>query len=89
MEAVNEESYMKPLTGAKILTLVLYFIESEYHFTGNGVWPDEYNQSVDQVNNSSLPYSSYDRVYNYGIKSPVPENELELSNTMSTIGRSG
>lgn len=27
------------LSQAQLLNLILYYIEKEHHFTGNGVWP--------------------------------------------------
>lgn len=44
-----------PLSQVQMLNLVVYFIEKEHHFTGNGIWPksDEIDDEIvaDSVEN--------------------------------------
>lgn len=69
LELLSDENLLHQLSKSKILTLVLYFIESDHHFTGNGVWMDEHCQSVDNhITNRCLPHSTQARLYNYGIR---------------------
>lgn len=68
LEVMCDENLINSLSKTKILTLVLYYIESEFHFTGNGTWTEEQSQPIDHVNNSSFPHSSHGRIYNYGLK---------------------
>ncbi|XP_055539593.1 transcription termination factor 5, mitochondrial [Wyeomyia smithii] len=57
-------------TPSQILALCLYLIEVDFHFTGDGVWPEE-NQHSDAgaVTNIKIP-NTLQTVYKYGRKPP-------------------
>lgn len=85
LEFLSDDSSIENISKSKILTLVLYFIESEHHFTGNGVWMDEHWQPVEnQIYNHSLAQSSHARTYNYGIRTSSPEDGLQESSDTHT-----
>ncbi|XP_058453994.1 transcription termination factor 5, mitochondrial [Malaya genurostris] len=52
----------------KILSLCLYLIELDFHFTGDGIWPEEIQQS-DATTNHFLPMpESLSKQYKFGMK---------------------
>ncbi|KAH8336582.1 hypothetical protein KR074_010675 [Drosophila pseudoananassae] len=64
-----------PLTGIhalsnnETLTLILYLIESEFHFTGDGIWTEQHTHHVENFNNLLPDFpESLNKVYKYGVK---------------------
>lgn len=58
------------LTANEVLTLVLYLIESEFHFTGDGIWTEQHTQHVENFNNLLPDFpESLNKIYKYGLKS--------------------
>ncbi|XP_058974170.1 transcription termination factor 5, mitochondrial-like [Musca domestica] len=58
------------LTQNEVLTLVLYLIESEFHFTGDGIWTEQHTQHVENFNNLLPDFpESLNKIYKYGLKS--------------------
>ncbi|XP_061387632.1 transcription termination factor 5, mitochondrial [Musca vetustissima] len=58
------------LTTNEMLTLVLYLIESEFHFTGDGIWTEQHTQHVENFNNLLPDFpESLNNIYKYGLKS--------------------
>ncbi|XP_073825284.1 mitochondrial transcription termination factor 5 [Musca autumnalis] len=63
----NENS--EELTTNEMLTLVLYLIESEFHFTGDGIWTEQHTQHVENFNNLLPDFpESLNKMYKYGLK---------------------
>ncbi|XP_013110499.2 transcription termination factor 5, mitochondrial [Stomoxys calcitrans] len=59
----------KKLTKNESLTLVLYLIESEFHFTGDGLWTEQHTQHVENFNNLLPDFpESLNKMYKYGLK---------------------
>ncbi|XP_065361220.1 transcription termination factor 5, mitochondrial [Calliphora vicina] len=60
---------LKNLSNNEILTLVLYLIESEFHFTGDGIWTEQHTQHVENFNNLLPDFpESLNKIYKYGVK---------------------
>ncbi|XP_023296619.2 transcription termination factor 5, mitochondrial [Lucilia cuprina] len=60
---------LKQLSNNEILTLVLYLIESEFHFTGDGIWTEQHTQHVENFNNLLPDFpESVNKIYKYGVK---------------------
>ncbi|XP_067646146.1 transcription termination factor 5, mitochondrial [Eurosta solidaginis] len=63
------------LKKSEILTLILYLIECEYHFTGDGIWTQQQIHSVENFNNLLPDFpESINKVYKYGVKPSVSSN---------------
>uniref|UniRef100_A0A1B0A634 Uncharacterized protein n=1 Tax=Glossina pallidipes TaxID=7398 RepID=A0A1B0A634_GLOPL len=61
--------YKDPLSKKNILALTLYLIESEYHFTGDGVWAEQVGQQVENFKNLLPDFSEgLTKVCRYAIK---------------------
>lgn len=61
--------HQRPLRNNEILTLVLYLIESEFHFTGDGMWTEQQTQHVENFNNLLPDFpESLNKIYKYGVK---------------------
>uniref|UniRef100_A0A1B0BFD1 Uncharacterized protein n=1 Tax=Glossina palpalis gambiensis TaxID=67801 RepID=A0A1B0BFD1_9MUSC len=61
--------YKDPLNKKDILALTLYLIESEYHFTGDGVWAERVGQQVENFKNLLPDFpEGLTKVYRYGTK---------------------
>ncbi|EDV48637.1 transcription termination factor 5, mitochondrial [Drosophila erecta] len=57
------------LSNNEILTLILYLIESEFHFTGDGIWTEQHTHHVENFNNLLPDFpESLNKVYKYGVK---------------------
>lgn len=57
------------LDNHEILTLILYLIECEFHFTGDGIWTEQQTQPVENFNNLLPDFpESLNKVYKYGMK---------------------
>lgn len=57
------------LENSEILTLILYLIESEFHFTGDGIWTEQHTHHVENFNNLLPDFpESLNKVYKYGVK---------------------
>ncbi|XP_002072330.2 transcription termination factor 5, mitochondrial [Drosophila willistoni] len=57
------------LSNTEILTLILYLIESEFHFTGDGIWTEQHTHHVENFNNLLPDFpESLNKVYKYGVK---------------------
>ncbi|XP_017870604.1 PREDICTED: uncharacterized protein LOC108618875 [Drosophila arizonae] len=57
------------LENNEILTLILYLIESEFHFTGDGIWTEQHTHHVENFNNLLPDFpESLNKVYKYGVK---------------------
>ncbi|XP_026850232.1 transcription termination factor 5, mitochondrial [Drosophila persimilis] len=60
------------LSNNEILTLILYLIESEFHFTGDGIWTEQHTHHVENFNNLLPDFpESLNKVYKYGVKPPA------------------
>lgn len=71
LEELQIKKKYEDLGNKKILTLVLYLIESEFHFTGDGVWTDQHMQHFENFNNLLPDFpASMNKVYKYGCKPP-------------------
>lgn len=66
---------VRKITDSKLLSLCVYFIESEYHFTGDGVFGARYERSQDHGPMIELP--KHHSSYRYG-KTPksVSQNKV-------------
>ncbi|XP_065093439.1 transcription termination factor 5, mitochondrial [Ochlerotatus camptorhynchus] len=59
------------VTPAQMLSLCLYMIELDFHFTGDGIWPDQVQHSDSSTTtNIELP-KSLNKDYKYGKKSSM------------------
>ncbi|XP_014088717.2 transcription termination factor 5, mitochondrial [Bactrocera oleae] len=57
------------LDNNEMLTLILYLIECEFHFTGDGIWTEQQTQPVENFNNLLPDFpESLNKIYKYGIK---------------------
>ncbi|XP_054745707.1 transcription termination factor 5, mitochondrial [Anastrepha obliqua] len=57
------------LDNNELLTLILYLIESEFHFTGDGIWTEQQTQPVENFNNLLPDFpEGVKKVYKYGMK---------------------
>ncbi|KAH8294964.1 hypothetical protein KR018_004839 [Drosophila ironensis] len=57
------------LSNNEVLTLILYLIESEFHFTGDGIWTEQHTHHVENFNNLLPDFpESLNKVYKYGVK---------------------
>ncbi|XP_050317017.1 transcription termination factor 5, mitochondrial [Bactrocera neohumeralis] len=64
------------LDNNQMLTLILYLIECEFHFTGDGIWTEQQTQPVENFNNLLPDFpESLNKIYKYGIK-PSRANQL-------------
>ncbi|XP_030374963.1 transcription termination factor 5, mitochondrial isoform X2 [Scaptodrosophila lebanonensis] len=62
-------SDVNALSNSQILTLILYLIESEFHFTGDGIWTEQHSHHVENFNNLLPDFpESLNKVYKYGVK---------------------
>ncbi|BFF89269.1 transcription termination factor 5 mitochondrial [Drosophila madeirensis] len=62
-------SDVNDLSNSEILTLILYLIESEFHFTGDGIWTEQHTHHVENFNNLLPDFpESLNKVYKYGVK---------------------
>ncbi|XP_037945648.1 transcription termination factor 5, mitochondrial [Teleopsis dalmanni] len=52
----------------KLLSLVLYFIECEFHFTGDGIWTETQIHQVENFNNLLPDFPEGQKVYKFGAK---------------------
>ncbi|KAH8419006.1 hypothetical protein KR222_000485 [Zaprionus bogoriensis] len=67
---------MHALSNNEILTLILYLIESEFHFTGDGIWTELHSHHVENFNNLLPDFpESLNKVYKYGVK---PSEKLSM-----------
>uniref|UniRef100_A0A1A9X216 Transcription termination factor 5, mitochondrial n=1 Tax=Glossina brevipalpis TaxID=37001 RepID=A0A1A9X216_9MUSC len=58
-----------PLSNKNTLALALYLIESDYHFTGDGVWAEHYGQQVENFKNLLPDFpETVNTDYRYGVK---------------------
>lgn len=60
----------------QLLGLCLYYIELEYHFTGDGIWEEPFQQIDTFVTPLPEIPVSLTRSYRYGQKQPEPRKEL-------------
>ncbi|XP_018803698.1 PREDICTED: uncharacterized protein LOC108978059 [Bactrocera latifrons] len=57
------------LDNNEMLTLILYLIECEFHFTGDGIWTEQQTQPVENFNNLLPDFpKSLNKIYKYGMK---------------------
>ncbi|XP_030563815.1 transcription termination factor 5, mitochondrial [Drosophila novamexicana] len=64
------------LSNNEILTLILYLIESEFHFTGDGIWTEQHTHHVENFNNLLPDFpESLNKVYKYGVR---PSEKLSM-----------
>ncbi|CAD6991676.1 transcription termination factor 5, mitochondrial [Ceratitis capitata] len=57
------------LDNNELLTLILYLIECEFHFTGDGIWTEQQIQPVENFNNLLPDFpESLNKIYKYGMK---------------------
>ncbi|XP_036342585.1 transcription termination factor 5, mitochondrial-like [Rhagoletis pomonella] len=57
------------LDNHEMLTLIIYLIECEFHFTGDGIWTEQQTQPVENFNNLLPDFpEGLNKVYKYGIK---------------------
>ncbi|XP_075145384.1 mitochondrial transcription termination factor 5 [Haematobia irritans] len=57
------------------LTLVLYLIEIEFHFTGDGIWTEQHTQNVENFNNLLPDFpESLNKIFKYGLKPGASAN---------------
>ncbi|KAH8383125.1 hypothetical protein KR009_006941 [Drosophila setifemur] len=57
------------LSNREVLTVILYLIESEFHFTGDGIWTEQHTHHVENFNNLLPDFpESLNKVYKYGVK---------------------
>ncbi|TDG51937.1 hypothetical protein AWZ03_001607 [Drosophila navojoa] len=64
------------LDNNEILKLILYLIESEFHFTGDGIWTEQHTHHVENFNNLLPDFpESLNKVYKYGVK---PAEKLSM-----------
>lgn len=67
LEELQINKNFENLTNNEILTLVLYLIESEFHFTGDGIWTEHHTQHVENFNNLLPDFpESLNKIYKYG-----------------------
>ncbi|CAG9804106.1 unnamed protein product [Chironomus riparius] len=60
---------VKTLSNSKLLSLCLYFIESEYHFTGNAIFEiNKFDNKNDPSMIPDLPKSLIEKKYRFGTK---------------------
>lgn len=70
---------MHALNNNEILTLILYLIESEFHFTGDGIWTEQHTHHVENFNNLLPDFpESLNKVYKYGVKPSEKTTILNL-----------
>ncbi|XP_058821531.1 transcription termination factor 5, mitochondrial [Topomyia yanbarensis] len=65
------ENFAFELSGVmpgKILSLCLYLIELDFHFTGDGVWPEEIQQSDATTNHFIEMPKTLSKEYKFGVK---------------------
>lgn len=68
-EELHIKTSIEKLTKTEVLTLVLYLIESEFHFTGDGIWTEQHTLHVENFNNLLPDFpESINKIYKYGIK---------------------
>lgn len=69
LEELQITQRFKDISKNEILTLVLYLIESEFHFTGDGIWTEHHIQHVENFNNLLPDFpESLNKIYKYGMK---------------------
>lgn len=74
---------MHALSNNEILTLILYLIESEFHFTGDGIWTELHTHHVENFNNLLPDFpESLNKIYKYGVK---PSEKLSMQHLWATI----
>ncbi|KAL5273809.1 hypothetical protein ACFFRR_000517 [Megaselia abdita] len=67
------------VSNRQLLTLVLYIIESEYHFTGDGVWNESHVQPMENFNNLLPDFpEGYQKIY----KQPPISTESQRFNIL-------
>jgi hypothetical protein len=61
IQEMNNVDYLRDLNGSIkpefVLSLVLYHLEKNYHFSGNGVW------NTDQQNNTTLKLNASKNIF--------------------------
>lgn len=68
------------LSNSKLLSLCLYFIESEYHFTGNAIFEmNKFDTKIDPSVFPEIPKALIEKKYRYGTKEPqkLAESNVE------------
>lgn len=67
------------------MTLVLYLIELEFHFTGDGIWTDQHTQQVENFNNLLPDFpESLNKVYKYGVKPAANQKNITAKTSLQT-----
>lgn len=75
------------LDNNETLTLILYLIECEFHFTGDGIWTEQQTQPVENFNNLIPDFpESLNKVYKYGMK-PSGSNQSSAHRTKITVAQ--
>ncbi|XP_011197051.1 transcription termination factor 5, mitochondrial [Zeugodacus cucurbitae] len=75
------------LDNNEMLTLILYLIECEFHFTGDGIWTEQQTQPVENFNNLLPDFpESLNKIYKYGMK-PSGANHSSTHRTEVTVAQ--
>lgn len=64
---------LSSISNNKMLALCLYFIESEFHFSGDGIWQDQQNQQ--DCFPSTIPDfpKTLTKIYKYGVVKKIEQ----------------
>lgn len=70
---------VKTLSNSKLLSLCLYFIESEYHFTGNAIFEiNKFDNKIDPSLIPDLPKSLIEKKYRFGTKESLKLTKINV-----------
>ncbi|XP_055850271.1 transcription termination factor 5, mitochondrial [Episyrphus balteatus] len=68
LQDLKIEDKITDIDKSKILALVLYLIESEFHFTGDGIWTEQHSLQVENFHNLLPDFPESNKVHRYGVK---------------------
>lgn len=81
LQDLKVEQKIEQISQSKKLALVLYLIESEFHFTGDGIWTEQHSLQVENFHNilPDFPESNH-KDHRYGLK-----EKMNNKNNLSTF----
>lgn len=65
------EKRIDEISRPKKLALILYLIESEFHFTGDGIWTEQHSLQVENFHNILPDFPDSTKVHRYGLKDKI------------------
>ncbi|XP_055903287.1 transcription termination factor 5, mitochondrial [Eupeodes corollae] len=71
LEDIKLDQKITEINRSKILSLVLYLIESDYHFTGDGIWTEQHSLQVENFHNLLPDFPESNKVNRYGVKPSI------------------